>query len=67
MSRPDTLKQIEQRISAAPAGSSFMSRDWIENSYDTIETHYGSVDNFLKKKVGLSEKDIQKLQKAYLE
>lgn len=44
-----------------------VSRDWIENSYDTIETHYGSVDNFLKNTIGLSKKDIQKLQKAYLE
>ena len=44
-----------------------VSREWIENSYDTIETHYGSVNNFLKNTIGLSEKDIQKLQKAYLE
>lgn len=44
-----------------------VSREWIENSYDTIESHYGSVDNFLRKTIGLSKKDIQKLQKAYLE
>lgn len=44
-----------------------VSREWIESSYDTIETYYGSVNNFLKKAVGLSNKDIKKLQKAYLE
>lgn len=41
-------------------------RSWIEASFETIETQYGSVDNFLHKVIGLSKKDIQKLQKAYL-
>lgn len=43
-----------------------VSREWIETSFDTIEAHYGSVDNFLKKAVGLSSKDIQTLRNAYL-
>lgn len=44
-----------------------VSREWIEYSYTTIETRYGSVDNFLKKTIGLSNKDIKQLQKAYLQ
>ena len=39
---------------------------WIRETFQTIETYYGSVDNFLKTMVGLSSKDIKKLQKAYL-
>ena len=42
-------------------------RSWIEVSFETIETQYGSVDNFLKKEVGLTKQDIQKLQNAYLQ
>ncbi|MBQ8083412.1 MAG: tyrosine-protein phosphatase [Clostridia bacterium] len=42
-------------------------RSWIRRSYETIERNYGSVNNYLTKKVGLSKKDIRKLQKAYLE
>ena len=41
-------------------------RGWIEYSYETIESRYGSVDNYLHKVIGLSKRDIQKLQKAYL-
>ena len=44
-----------------------VSREWIEYSYTTIEARYGSVDNFLKKTIGLSNKDIKQLQKAYLQ
>ncbi|MBP5271514.1 MAG: tyrosine-protein phosphatase, partial [Clostridia bacterium] len=40
---------------------------WILKSYETIEENYGSVDNFLKKTIGLSNKDMKKLQKAYLQ
>ncbi len=42
-------------------------RSYIENSYRSIETHYGSVDGFLKKGLGLTNKDLKKLQKAYLQ
>ncbi|MBO7681558.1 MAG: tyrosine-protein phosphatase [Clostridia bacterium] len=44
-----------------------VKRDWILKSYETIEENYGSVDNFLKKTIGLSNKDMKKLQKAYLQ
>lgn len=30
MSRPDTMKQIEQRIAAAPAGSAFITSDFLD-------------------------------------
>lgn len=43
-----------------------VSREWIETSFDTIETYYGSVENFLVKAVGLSKKDLQKIRNAYL-
>ena len=41
-------------------------RDWIEASFETIESRYGSVENYLHKVIGLSNKDFKKLQKAYL-
>lgn len=41
-------------------------RDWIEASFETIESRYGSVENYLHKIIGLSNKDFKKLQKAYL-
>ncbi len=44
-----------------------VSREWIEASYATIDEHYGSMDNFLKNTIGLSNKDMKKLQKAYLQ
>ena len=44
-----------------------VSREWIENSYATIDTHYGSMDNFLKNTIGLSNKDIKQLRNAYLQ
>lgn len=44
-----------------------VSREWIENSYATIESHYGSVDNFLKKTIGLTNQDYKKLQNNYLQ
>ena len=49
--------------------SSFMGvkKKWLLRSYDVIESHYGSVDGFLKKGLGLTSKDIKKLQKAYLQ
>lgn len=43
-----------------------VERSWILQSFKTMEQHYGSVDQFLKKKVGLTQKDIQKLRTAYL-
>jgi len=42
-------------------------RSWIKRSYETIERNYGSVDNYLKKAVGLSNKDLQKIRNAYLQ
>lgn len=42
-------------------------RSWIKRSYETIERNYGSVENYLKTAVGLSGKDIRKLQKVYLQ
>lgn len=42
-------------------------RSWIEASFETIETNYGSVDNFLKEEVGLTKQDIKQLQNAYLQ
>lgn len=54
------------RIAKDIASKDGVERRWIEASYQTIETNYGSVDNFLKKKIGLTSKDIKKLQKAYL-
>ena len=44
-----------------------VQRSWIEASFETIETKYGSVDNFLHKVIGLSKQDYKKLQKAYLQ
>ena len=55
-----------KRIAKDIASKDGVERRWIEASYQTIETYYGSVDNFLKTMVGLSSKDIKKLQKAYL-
>lgn len=43
-----------------------VERSWIKESFKTIEANYGSVDNYLKKAIGLSSKDIRKLQKYYL-
>ena len=44
-----------------------VSRDWIDQSYKTIENYYGSVDNFLHSKIGLTDEDYRKIQNAYLE
>ena len=55
-----------KRIAKDIASKDGVERRWIEASYQTIETYYGSVDNFLKTMVGLSSKDIKELQKAYL-
>ena len=55
-----------KRIAKDISSKDGVERSWIEESYRTIETCYGSVDNFLKKKVGLTSKDIQKLRNAYL-
>ena len=43
-----------------------VGRDWIKESFRTIEANYGSVDNFPKKEIGLTAKDYKKLQNAYL-
>lgn len=42
-------------------------RDWIEESFNTLDTKYGSVDNYLRKELGLSKADIKALQNAYLQ
>ena len=55
-----------KRIAKDIASKDGVERRWIEASYQTIETYYGSVDNFLKTMVGLTSKDIKKLRKAYL-
>jgi len=42
-------------------------REWIETSFDCIDEHYGSMDNFLHEAMGLSNSDLKKLRKAYLQ
>lgn len=39
---------------------------WIRETFQTIETHYGSVENYLKQEIGVSSKDIRTLQRNYL-
>ena len=39
MSRPDTMKQIEQRIATAPAGTAFITSDFLE-SMDKVDPAY---------------------------
>lgn len=56
-------KRIATDISCTDA----VRRDWIVKSYATIERTYGSMDNFLKKTIGLSNKEIKQLQNAYLQ
>ena len=43
-----------------------VSRDWIEQSYATIESNYGSVDNFLHEEIGLTDEEYEVLKNAYL-
>ena len=69
--RKATYKRVldltgSKRIAKDIASKDGVERRWIEESYKTIETYYGSIDNFLKKVIGLTAKDIKKLQKAYL-
>lgn len=40
---------------------------YLNAAFDEIKAKYGSTDAFLKKGLGLSSKDIQKLQKMYLQ
>ena len=55
-----------RRIAKDIASKDGVERRWIEESYKTIETYYGSVNSFLKKKIGLSSNDIKKLRNEYL-
>ena len=39
----------------------------METNYDDLTAQYGSVKNFLREKVGLTDADFQKLKELYLE
>ncbi len=70
--RQDTYDRIYELTGSDAIAKEFsytdgVRRSWIKRSYETIERNYGSVENYLKKTVGLSNKDIKKLQKAYLQ
>lgn len=44
-----------------------VDREIIESFYTAVEKEYGTMDNFLKKGIGLTDRDIQALQRRYLE
>ena len=55
------------KVIAADVSSAVGTRaGWIRETFQTIETHYGSVENYLKQEIGVSSKDIRTLQKNYL-
>lgn len=55
------------KVIAADVSSAVGTRaGWIRETFKTIETHYGSVENYLKQEIGVSSKDIRTLQKNYL-
>ena len=55
------------KVIAADVSSAVGTRaGWIRETFKTIETHYGSVENYLKQEIGVSSKDIRTLQKYYL-
>jgi protein-tyrosine phosphatase len=43
-----------------------VSRSWIESVLDEIDGRYGSMDNFLRNQMGLTDADIAALRSAYL-
>ena len=43
-----------------------VSLDWIEKAYETMESNYGSADNYLHEVIGLTDEDYLTLQNAYL-
>ena len=44
-----------------------IKREYMEDVYATIEKEYGSVENFLDKKLGIDNKKIQIMREHYLE
>ena len=55
------------KVIAADVSSAVGTRaGWIRETFKTIETHYGSVENYLKQEIGVSSKDIRTLQRNYL-
>lgn len=41
-------------------------RDWIEMAYETMESNYGSADDYLHDAIGLTDEDYRTLQTMYL-
>jgi len=41
-------------------------RPYLEASFDTIEAHYGSVENYLETRLGLSSEEREQLRQAFL-
>lgn len=71
-SRKDLYEKVfeitgDEAISEDIALLKGVSRDWIDQSYKTIEDRFGSVDNFLHEKIGLTDEDYRMIQDAYLE
>ncbi|WP_186843773.1 tyrosine-protein phosphatase [Acetobacterium tundrae] len=60
--RTDDAKIIEGVYAVVGANSSYM-----EKMFDAINEKYGSMDNFLKEAIGLTDKDVTKLRDMYLE
>jgi len=60
--RTDDAKIIEGVYAVVGANSSYMGK-----MFDAINEKYGSMDNFLKEAIGLTDKDVTKLRDMYLE
>lgn len=44
-----------------------VDKPWADAIFNTIDSTYGSMDNFLKTKLGLTDEKLAKLQKMYLQ
>ena len=44
-----------------------MREDYLGLLYDSIDEHYGSVENYLHQGLGLTQEDLTNLRNRYLE
>jgi protein-tyrosine phosphatase len=44
-----------------------VKKEYLDATFSAIKKQYGSVDNYLKTQIGLSDKDIKELKKKFLE
>jgi protein-tyrosine phosphatase len=41
--------------------------DYLQATFTSIRSQYGSIDNYLKKEMGLNKKALKKLRQLYLD